>query len=64
MEMLIHANETETVLEALKSYHEKLGSDISCVEKSTETWSVDPIKRRLEMKRETLSRVIARIEDL
>lgn len=64
MEMKIHANETETVLEALRSYHAKLGSDIGCVEKSSESWKVDDITSRIEVKRETLSRVIARIEEL
>lgn len=64
MEFTIHANETETVLDALKAFYNKLGNDIETVKKSTETWNVDPIVFRLEQKRETLSRVICRIEDL
>jgi hypothetical protein len=64
MEMTIHANETETVLEALNAYRMQLEQDIVTVEKSTETWAVNPIVRRMEMKRETLNRVIARLESL
>lgn len=64
MDITIHANETETVLEALNAYRTQLSNDIDTVKKSTETWSVDTITRRIEMRRETLNRVIARIESL
>ncbi|SHK27964.1 hypothetical protein SAMN05720470_10123 [Fibrobacter sp. UWOV1] len=64
MDITIHANETETVLEALNEYRTQLREDIATVKKSTETWAVDPIVRRMEMRSETLNRVIARIEAL
>lgn len=64
MDIKINANETETVLEALRAYQVQLGLDIVTVEKSSETWAADSIKKRIEVKRETLNRVIARIESL
>ena len=62
--MKIHANETETVLEALKDYQNNIDRAVSTVNHSTETWNTDGLIKRLEVKRETLSRVIARIEEL
>ncbi len=64
MEIKINANETETVLEALHAYRVQLSQDIGTVEKSSETWAVDSITSRMEVKRETINRVIARIESL
>jgi len=64
MDITIHANETETVLEALNAYRIQLSQDIGTVEKSSETWAVDSITHRMEKKRETLNRVITRIESL
>lgn len=64
MDIKINANETETVLEALHAYRVQLSQDIGTVEKSSDTWAVDSIKSRMDVKRETLNRVIARIESL
>ena len=64
MEVKILANETGTVLEALKAYRQQLDTDISAVKHSQDTWAVDSLVSRIEQKKETLTRVIGRIEEL
>lgn len=64
MELKIFANETQTVIEALEAYRKSLDNDISTVKNSTDKWSIDGLVDRLERKKETLTRVIDRLNEL
>lgn len=60
MDVQIHANETETVLEALRAYKDQLKREITVIPDISGGSYVE----RLQVKRETLTRVIDRINDL
>ena len=64
MEVKIYANETTTVLEALRSYRKHLEDDIFATNQSTGNYRMDLIVKDMERRKETINRVIDRIEEM